>query len=103
MGQPTAASTAPDSPADTTLGAASGDSTAPITPGHCDDDSASAAVVDVATTGPGLKLQWVRRRASLEGCKLTLDSLDALDLEARAVRRAATAACGSDSKAGGAS
>ena len=87
MGQPTAASTAPDSPVDTTLGAASGENTAPITPEHItpgrcdDDDSASAAVVDVATTGPGLKLQWVRRRASLEGCKLTLDSLDALDLE----------------------
>ena len=95
MGQPTAASTAPDSPADTGRGAAAGDgrgaaageNTAPITPEHItpgrcdDDDSASAAVVDVATTGPGLKLQWVRRRASLEGCKLTLDSLDALDLE----------------------
>ena len=64
MGQPTAASTAPDSPVD------------PITPERDD-----GAVVDVATTGPGLKLQWVRRRASLEGCKLKLDSLDALDLE----------------------
>ncbi len=64
MGQPTAAGTAPDSPVD------------PITPERDD-----GAVVDVATTGPGLKLQWVRRRASLEGCKLKLDSLDALDLE----------------------
>ena len=64
MGQPTAASTAPDSPVD------------PITP-----ERDNGAVVDVATTGPGLKLQWVRRRASLEGCKLKLDSLDALDLE----------------------
>ena len=64
MGQPTAAGTASASPVD------------PITPERDD-----GAVVDVATTGPGLKLQWVRRRASLEGCKLTLDSLDALDLE----------------------
>ena len=64
MGQPTAAGTAPDSPVD------------PITP-----ERENGAVVDVATTGPGLKLQWVRRRASLDGCKLTLDSLDALDLE----------------------
>ena len=64
MGQPTAAGAAPDSPVD------------PITPERDD-----GAVVDVATTGPGLKLQWVRRRASLEGCKLKLDSLDALDLE----------------------
>ena len=76
MGQPTAAGTAPDSPADTGRGAAAGENTAPITPERDD-----GAVVDVATTGPGLKLQWVRRRASLEGCKLTLDSLDALDLE----------------------
>ena len=82
MGQPTAAGTAPDGPSDTGRGATTGESTGPITPGRCDnDDSASAAVVDVATTGPGLKLQWVRRRASLEGCKLKLDSLDALDLE----------------------
>ena len=64
MGQPTAAGTASASPVD------------PITP-----ERENGAVVDVATTGPGLKLQWVRRRASLEGCKLTLDSLDALDLE----------------------
>ena len=64
MGQPTAAETASNSPVD------------PITP-----ERDNGAVVDVATTGPGLKLQWVRRRASLEGCKLTLDSLDALDLE----------------------
>ena len=64
MGQPTAAETASNSPVD------------PITPERDD-----GAVVDVATTGPGLKLQWVRRRASLEGCKLKLDSLDALDLE----------------------
>ena len=64
MGQPTAAGTASNSPVD------------PITPERDD-----GAVVDVATTGPGLKLQWVRRRASLEGCKLKLDSLDALDLE----------------------
>ena len=78
MGQPTAASTAPDSPADTGRGAAAGENTAPITPEHI---TPGAAVVDVATTGPGLKLQWVRRRASLEGCKLKLDSLDALDLE----------------------
>ena len=76
MGQPTAAGTASDSPVDTALGAASSESTAPVTPERED-----GAVVDVATTGPGLKLQWVRRRASLEGCKLTLDSLDALDLE----------------------
>jgi hypothetical protein len=52
--------------------------TAPVTPER--DNSPSASVVDVATTGPGLKLQWVRRRASLDGSKLTLDSLDALDL-----------------------
>ena len=64
MGQPTAAGTASASPVD------------PITPERED-----GAVVDVATTGPGLKLQWVRRRASLDGCKLTFDSLDALDLE----------------------
>ncbi len=76
MGQPTAAGTAPDSRANTARGAAAGENTAPITPERDD-----GAVVDVATTGPGLKLQWVRRRASLEGCKLKLDSLDALDLE----------------------
>ena len=64
MGQPTDAGTVSHSPVD------------PITPERDD-----GAVVDVATTGPGLKLQWVRRRASLEGCKLKLDSLDALDLE----------------------
>ena len=76
MGQPTAAGTVPDSPVDTVPVAASGENTAPITP-----ERDNGVVVDVATTGPGLKLQWVRRRASLEGCKLTLDSLDALDLE----------------------
>lgn len=81
MGQP-AAAVADDNPVDTAPGAAPGDSgrrgvsTAPITPVRGDD----ATVVDVATTGPGLKLQWVRRRASLEGSKLTLDSLDALEL-----------------------
>ena len=99
MGQPTAAGTAPDSPIDTALGAAAGENTAPITPEHCDDDSASAAVVDVATTGPGLKLQWVRRRASFEGCKLTLDSLDSARPRRRAMyaarrRRPAAAARG---------
>jgi len=76
MGQPTAAGTAPDSPLGTAPAAAAGENTAPITP-----ERENGAVVDVATTGPGLKLQWVRRRASLEGCKLKLDSLDALDLE----------------------